>query len=121
MNILKISAAALAVFIATVPVLADTTVSDRGDVSSSEMFDTSVYAELDGLDDLLRTQANRLKGLCGVLCLKSDEDIADISALTDERINETVVYVGTASVGDDGAVSVSFRLPSRSGKYLHFV
>lgn len=119
MNLTKIISVAAAVCVGASPfaVFADVSVSDRGDVSASEMFDVSSYEMPGGLTDSLAENLRRLSRHAGVLCLRSDEDVSDISSLGEEKINETAVYIGSAQMSDDGSVSASFRLPSKSGRY----
>ena len=119
MNLMKILSVAAAVCVGASPlaVFADVSVSDRGDVSASEVFDVSSYEMPGTLTDSLRENLQKLSSHAGVICLKGDEDITDISSVGEDRINNAAVYIGAAEIESDGSVSAKFRLPSKSGRY----
>ena len=119
MNLMKILSVAAAVCVGASPlaVFADVSVSDRGDVSASEVFDVSSYEMPGTLTDSLRENLQKLSSHAGVICLKGDEDITDISSVGEDRINNAAVYIGATEIESDGSVSAKFRLPSKSGRY----
>lgn len=100
-------------------VSADVVIDERGNITASDIYDMSQfgYYKVGSDGDIFISYDDLYSRYVGVICLKSDEEIFDLTSLTYQEINDKTVYIGATFVDADGNVSVSFRLPPRNGKY----
>ncbi|GEM_PF-2442457 len=109
------------VFALSAPVFADAdlSVNERGNVSLTFDFDLSNLGYTmvkDGSENFVPYEGADAKKFA-VLCLLSDAEISDISALTQDEIKNMTVFVTGGDLDDSGYGSASFRIPSKSGVY----
>ena len=98
---------------------ADVVIDERGNITASDIYDMSGfgYYKVGSDGDVFVSYDDLYSRYVGVLCLKSDEGISDLTSLTSQEINDKTVYIGATFVDAEGNVSVSFRLPARNGNY----
>ena len=109
------------VFALSAPVFADAdlSVNERGNVSLTFDFDLSNLGYTmvkDGSENFVPYEGADAKKFA-VLCLLSDAEISDISALSQDEIKNMTVFVTGGDLDDSGYGSASFRIPSKSGVY----
>lgn len=100
-------------------VYAQNLVDERGNVNCIANFDISEFGysiATETGDEFIQFTDN-FNRYVAVMCLKAEDYITDLSIYSDDEIKNMAVYFGGTLMEDDGDVTASFRLPSRSGKY----